>query len=48
MHGKRVISADIFEKSIKGPIFKTSDQSQEYFQLMGFSRSYLRYTCTKS
>ena len=47
MHGKMAISAYIFEKSRKGPIFKASNQSQGYFQLMGFSRFYLKYTCNK-
>ena len=44
---KMAISAYILEKSRKGPIFKTTNQSLGYFQFMGFSRFYLTYTCTK-
>ena len=47
MGDKMAISAYIFEKSKKGPIFKASNQSWGYFQLMGFSRFYLKYPCTK-
>ena len=46
MREKMAISADIVEKNRKGPSFKASDQSLGYFQLMRFSRFYLKYTCT--
>ena len=31
MHGKMVISAYVFEKSRKGPIFKASNQNKDTF-----------------
>ena len=48
MRDKMAISAYIFEKNRKGPIFKASIESSGYFQLMGFLRFYLKYTFTKT
>ena len=47
MRDKMAISAQIFERGRKRPIFKASNESKGYFQLMGFSRFHLKYTCTK-
>ena len=47
MRNEMEIAAYIFEKTRKGPIFKASNQSKGSFQLMKFSRFYLKYTCTK-
>ena len=43
MRDKMAISAQIFEKSLKGPIFEASNWKSGYFQLMGCSRFYLKY-----
>ena len=47
MHDKMAISPDIFEKSRKDPFLRPQIRATGYFQLMGFSRFYLKYTCTK-
>ena len=47
MHGKMAISAYIFEKSRKGPIFKASKSELRILSVDGFSRFHLKYTCTK-
>ena len=47
MPDKMAISAFIFEQSRKGSIFKASNESKGYCQLMGFSRLHLKYNCTK-
>ena len=39
MHDKMAISAYILEESRKGPMFKASNQSLGYFQLMSFRDS---------